>query len=65
MATATKSYPERIADFLAKAPPAPPLHRRHIESDVHVSDLVRAKLLFTHTIHATFGTGARMVQRIA
>ena len=65
MASATKSYPERIADFLAKAPPAPPLHRRHFEDETHMSDLVRAKLLLTHTIHATFGTGARMVQRSA
>ncbi len=65
MASATKSYPERIADFLAKAPPAPPLHRRHVESESHMSDLVRAKLLMTHTIHATFGAGARVVQRSA
>ena len=65
MASSTKSYPVRIADFLAKAPPAPPLHRRHVESENYMSDLVRAKLLMTHTIHATFGTGARMAQRTA
>jgi hypothetical protein len=52
----TKSYPDRIADFLLKAPPAPPIHRTTVAFEPHVSDLTKAKLLLYHTVHATFGT---------
>ena len=51
----TKSYPDRIADVLAMAPPAPPLQRKPMLYEPHVSDLTKAKLLMFHTVQATFG----------
>ena len=52
----TKSYPDRIADVLLKAPPAPPICRKPIADRHDVSDLTKTKLLVFHTIQATYGT---------
>lgn len=58
----TKSYPDRINDFLLKAPPAPPIHRKPIAFEPRVSDLTKAKLLMYHTVQATFGTQSAVVR---
>jgi hypothetical protein len=53
--SALKSYPERIADVLVNAPPAPPLRRKHAADAPRVSELTQAKLIMIHTMCATFG----------
>ncbi len=50
-----KSYPERIAEILVKAPPVPPLKRKHEATHTGVSDDTRAKLILIHASYATFG----------
>jgi len=50
-----KSYPERIAEILVKAPAAPPLKRKHDAPYAGVSDDTRAKLILLHAVNATFG----------
>jgi len=50
-----KSFPERLAELLANAPPIPPL-KRMFESDRRgVSAETKAKLIMLHAAYATFG----------
>ena len=50
-----KSYPERIAEILANAPPAPPLRRKTAVDRGDVSDETKAKLIAIHAAYATYG----------
>jgi hypothetical protein len=50
-----KSYPERIAEVVARAPSVPPLRRKPAEQVPPMSEATRAKLIFAHAIQATFG----------
>ena len=50
-----KSYPQRIAELLANAPPIPPLRRHHESVHGEVSDETKTKLIALHAAYATFG----------
>ena len=58
-----KSYPERIADVLVNAPPAPPLRRKHSMDEPKVSELTQAKLIMIHALCATFGRPPEAAQQ--
>ncbi len=49
----TKSYPDRIADVIAKAPPPPPIKRNHIIDDRSISELTKRCIIMTHLANAT------------
>jgi hypothetical protein len=49
----TKSYPERIADVIAKAPPPPPIKRHAIVEQRTISDLTKRCIIMTHLANAT------------
>ena len=53
--TTIKSYPERIAEVVARAPSVPPLRRKPAEARAPMSDVTRAKLIFAHAVQATYG----------
>jgi hypothetical protein len=50
-----KSYPERIAEVVARAPSVPPLRRKPVEERQPMSEATRAKLIFAHAVQATYG----------
>ncbi len=48
-----KSYPERIADVIAKAPPPPPIKRNPVVERRTVSDLTKRCMILAHLANAT------------
>jgi hypothetical protein len=50
-----KSYPERIAEVVARAPAVPPLRRKPAEARAPMSEDTRAKLIYAHAVQATYG----------
>ena len=50
-----KSYPDRLAELLANAPPVPPFKRIHELERAGVSEETKAKLIMLHAAYATFG----------
>ena len=50
-----KSYPERIAEVVARAPSVPPLRRKPAEERAPMSEATRAKLIYAHAAQATYG----------
>ena len=49
----TKSYPDRIADVIAKAPPPPPIKRHPIVETRSISDLTKRCVIMAHLANAT------------
>ena len=49
----TKSYPDRIADVIAKAPPPPPIKRNPIVENRSLSDLTKRCVIMAHLANAT------------
>jgi hypothetical protein len=48
-----KSYPERIADVISKAPPPPPLKRHPASESRPLSDLTKRCVIMAHVANAT------------
>ena len=48
-----KSYPERIADVISKAPPPPPIKRHPIVESRNISDLTKRCVIMAHLENAT------------
>ena len=48
------SYPDRIAEILSDAPPAPPLRRKRIVEARALSDEMKAKLILLHAESTTY-----------
>ena len=48
-----KSYPERIADVIAKAPPPPPIKRHPIVETRNISELTKRCVIMAHLENAT------------
>ncbi len=49
----TKSYPDRIAAVIAKAPPPPPIKRNPIVETRSLSDLTKRCVIMAHLANAT------------
>ena len=48
------SYPDRIAEILAHAPPAPPLRRKRTVEARALSDKMKVKLILLHAESTTY-----------
>jgi hypothetical protein len=48
-----KSYPERIAEVIAKAPPPPPIKRDIVIESRELSDLTKRCVIMAHLANAT------------
>ncbi len=49
----TKSYPERIAALMAKAPPPPPIKRIPVMDNRSLSELTKRCVIWAHLENAT------------